>query len=171
MKLEHLWLVVKIVIIFLLQVWVFNNLYLFRYATPYPYIVTLLFFPINASKIATTLYGGVFGLLLDIVSGMPGLHTASFTLVGFLRNYLLVPFIDPDMETARALSSRKHLGRVLLLLLELTLIHHAFFFGLEAIQGIHITYFLLRFATSFLFTYLLSVIFLLLFGGGRSEVA
>lgn len=169
MKIEHLYLFLKIVALLLLQVWVFNDLYLFRYATPYPYLMVLMLLPIATNKLKTTLLGGVVGLLLDILSGTPGLHTAALTGVGFLHNYLLRPFIDSDSDTAYPLSFRKAGGKAAVFLLELVVLHHLIFFGLDAMASFNARYFFIRLLSSIAITYLIAFTLLVLLGGGRKE--
>lgn len=170
MTIRKIGLVFKMVLLILLQVWIFNSLYLFRYATPYPYVLVLLLLPISTSKGGMTLLGGVVGLVLDMLSGTPGLHTASFTCVAFLRNDLLIPFVDSDTETSLPFNSRNKMGRSMLLLLELITLHHIIFFGLDAIGGVSWEYISLRFVSSLFFTFLLSFILIVLFtSSGKSS--
>lgn len=167
MKLDYIWLFLKIAILILLQVWFFNYLFLFRYATPFPYVAILLLFPIATSKVKMTLLGGVVGLLLDLLSTTPGLHTAAFTFAAFCRNYLLQLFIDADTDTMRPLPFRGKFEASLLLLLLLILIHHTIFFGLDAIGGISVQYLLLRLFSSSAFSLVVALIFLFLFSSQR----
>ena len=95
---RYLLLFCKIIVLILLQVWVFSPLYIFRLATPFPYIYILFLIPINVSKMGITLWSAFSGLLLDILSGTPGLHMAAFTATGFLRSYLLPLFVDSDTD-------------------------------------------------------------------------
>lgn len=169
MKTRTIGLVFKILLLFLLQIWVFNDLYLFRYATPYPYLVILLLLPIATSNSVCTLLGGTIGLMMDIFSGLPGFHTASFTLVSFARNYLFIPFVDADTDISRAITSKKNLGKTVVILFELILIHHVVFFGLDAFEGFNFRYITLRFLSSGAFTFVTSFVLLLLLTESNRE--
>ncbi|MBB6275663.1 rod shape-determining protein MreD [Porphyromonas circumdentaria] len=151
-------------VILFLQVWVFNPLYIFRLATPFPYLLFLFLLPIGLSKAWVTFYSALFGLVLDIFSGTPGLHLAAFTATGFLRNYLIKIFIDT--ETDLFLSPVKGIrgGSMALLLLLLVLVHHIILFGLDAFSAFHIGYFLRRLGSSVLASYLLVLVAILLMG-------
>ena len=144
MKIKHLFFLLKACLLIAFQVLIFNNMYLLRYATPYPYVVLLLFLPISSSNGKTTFIAGIVGLIIDILQGMPGVHTAAFTLLGFLRNYLLVPFIDPETDRSKSVSYQAIRGKVFVYLLLLVLIHHFTFFILEAAASFNFRYFLLR---------------------------
>lgn len=169
MRAKTINLIFKIVLLLLLQIWVFNDLYLFRYASPYPYLTILLLLPIATSKITCTFLGGILGLLLDIFSGLPGFHTASFTLVAFARNYLLIPFVDADTNISKSISLRRNTGRAVFLLFEFIIIHHLILFGLDALEGFNFRYIALRFVSSVAFTFVLSFILLLLLADNESE--
>lgn len=169
MKTKIIWFIVKVILLLLLQIWIFNNLYLFRYATPYPYLIILLLLPISINKLFCTLIGGGLGIILDIFSGLPGLHTAAFTATAFVRNYLLTPFVDTDTDRSRPLSFRNYIGRILLLLIEIILIHHFIFFGLDAFDSFNWSYIGLRFAGSVIFTFMISFIILLILTGEKED--
>ena len=70
----------------LLQVWVFNYLFLFKVATPFIYIYALMLLPLNMSVSGLLWRAFIIGMLIDILSGVPGLHAASFTATAFMRN-------------------------------------------------------------------------------------
>ena len=67
------------VLLVLLQVWVFNYIFLFKVATPFVYIYTLMLLPLNVSVSALLWRAFIIGMFLDILSGVPGLHAASLT--------------------------------------------------------------------------------------------
>lgn len=167
MNIRTLLLVFKVLLVLLLQVWVFNPLYLFRLATPFPYIYLLFFFPIGCSKIWITLWSGLIGLLLDIFSGTPGLHVAALTATGFLRNYLLRPYIDAETDFLNPPSIGSNGWGMALFLLELVALHHVLLFGLDALALFRIDYFLMRLGSSIVVSYLLALAAMLLFGHHR----
>ncbi len=164
MSLRSIFLFFKITILVLLQVWVFNKLNLFRIATPYPYVYLLMIFPMGLSKVWRTFVSACVGLILDALSGTPGLHTAAFTFVGFLSAYLTQPFIDTDSNTAMPLSLRREGGGILFLLFLLIVIHHWIFFFLDALHLFNLSYFLIRLGSSIVLTFIISLTMLLLFG-------
>lgn len=161
---RYLLLFCKIIVLVLLQVWVFSPLYVFRLATPFPYIYILFLLPINVSKMGITLWSALSGLLLDILSGTPGLHMAAFTATGFLRSYLLPLFVDADTDGSYPPSLAVSGWGIALLLLILTVFHHTLLFLLDAVGAFDFPYFLLRLGTSIVATYILTLVCLLLLG-------
>ncbi|KGN98048.1 hypothetical protein HQ36_03770 [Porphyromonas gingivicanis] len=164
MTIRSIIIFLQALVILFLQVWVFNPLYIFRLATPFPYLLLLFLLPIGFSKAWVTFFSALFGFVLDIFSGTPGLHLAAFTATGFLRNYLIKFFIDA--ETDPLLSPVKGIrgGSMALLLLIIVSVHHSILFGLDAFSAFHIGYFLKRLGSSLLTTYLIVLVAILLMG-------
>ena len=161
---RYLLLFCKIIVLILLQVWVFSPLYIFRLATPFPYIYILFLIPINVSKMGITLWSAFSGLLLDILSGTPGLHMAAFTAAGFLRSYHSPRSGDADTAGASPPALAGSGWGIALLLLLLTASHHTLLFLLDAVGAFDLPYFLLRLGTSIVATYALTLVCLLLLG-------
>ncbi len=164
MRLRYLLLLVKIIILVLLQVWVFNALYLFRLATPFPYVYILFLIPMDVSRVGITLWSALTGLLLDVLSGTPGMHLAAFTATGFLRSYLLPLFVDSETNRSYSPSLAINGWGIAFLLFLLVLFHHTLLFFLDAVGAFNWSYFALRLLTSVIATYVLSISALLLFG-------
>lgn len=154
----------KIIVLILLQVWLFNNLYLFRVATPFPYLYILFLLPMNLSKLTSVGFCALFGLVLDILSGTPGLHMATFPATALFRCYLLSFFSRAEIDWSQAPSLHCNGWRLILMMLLLVLFHHLFLFLLDAFLSFDIVYFLTRFLGSVCSTFLILLI-ALLFGG------
>lgn len=163
MRLQMIWTVLGIMLLVLLQVEVFNYIQLFRYATPSVYLFALLLFSVDTPREWLTLAGALIGLTVDLLSGTPGLHMAALTLVGFLRNYLLMPFVDIESNLRRAPSMRIHGWGIWLAILEMVAIHQLLLFTLDSWGGFDWEYYLLRMGSSMLLTYLIVMILQMLF--------
>ena len=152
------------VLLVLLQVWVFNYIFLFKVATPFVYIYALMLLPLNMSVSALLWRAFIIGMLLDILSGVPGLHAASLTATAFARNGLARPFLDKDSDLGYpSLAWNLKVG-VYVFVLELTVIHHLLLFILDSWSLLSVPYMLLRTGASILLTYLLLLIMNSLFG-------
>ncbi|WP_329904704.1 rod shape-determining protein MreD [Porphyromonas pogonae] len=152
------------IIIILLQVWEFTPLALFKIATPFIYPIVLFFLPINTRESIMTVVGFCIGLILDTLSGTPGLNTSAFTLTAFARNYLTSPLCDDEVNR-ELIPSRFALGNgaFFLLLFEVMLLNTLVLFLLDALSLFDFVYFLKRFGSSFVFSYVVCVIFFLIF--------
>mgnify|MGYP001633917002 CR=1 FL=1 len=72
MKRKHLLFALRVLVLLILQIVVCNELFLWRFATPFVYPVLLFFFPLGAKKYLYTLSGGIVGLIMDAASGAAG---------------------------------------------------------------------------------------------------
>lgn len=89
-----------VVVLCLLQVFVFNRIHLFECATPLLYVILPLQFSTAQPRWSALLWCFVMGLVVDVFSNTPGLAAASLTLIGMLQPYLLPAFISREEETA-----------------------------------------------------------------------
>lgn len=161
MKRAHLSFVLKLLIVLLLQILVLNELFLWRYATPFAYPLLLFFFPIDTKKAVYTLTGGLVGLLIDAVSATAGLHTAAFTAVSFLYGYLLPFFVVADADPSSLPSVQRDASKPFVLLLLILLLHHLILFSLDAIGSASIGYLALRMLCSLISSYVIAMIVML----------
>ena len=84
------------IVLLLAQVLVLNHIHLFNCATPLLYIYVVLLFQRDFPRWGMLLSCFVMGLVIDIFSNTPGLTTLTLTLMGFIRPYLLLPFLNRD---------------------------------------------------------------------------
>lgn len=152
-----------------LQVWVLSPIALFRVATPFLYPFLLLLLPIGASRSLQTLLGFAIGMLLDIFSLTPGLHTSAFTLTAYLRQPLLSLLTDKNTpEYALPLYPTLRGGAIVLFSL-LLLVHLLALFFLEAgLRGLDL-HLGLSFLSSYAFSWGLHLITLFFFGSEGSR--
>ena len=81
-----------------MQVFVFNHVHLFGYATPLPYIYFLLTLPSTTPRWAYVVLGFALGLLTDICANTIGMGAASLTFVGLIVPWLIKLFGPSDPE-------------------------------------------------------------------------
>src|SRR5690606_34328656 len=75
-------------LLLLLQVVVFNNMHIFGYITPYPYILFIILFPANNDRYGLLLWSFLLGLILDMFSDSGGIHAASCLILAYYRHNL-----------------------------------------------------------------------------------
>lgn len=73
----------------LLQVLLFNNIRFSGYVNPYIYIMFILLLPIEIPAWLLLIISFFTGLIIDLFSGSPGMHTSATVLAGFIRPYVL----------------------------------------------------------------------------------
>ena len=81
--------IMHFLLLVLLQLFVFNNVYLFQLIHPLIYVYFILFLPLNLNKNLVLLFAFALGLIIDIFSNSYGMHTASSLLIAFLRTFYL----------------------------------------------------------------------------------
>jgi rod shape-determining protein MreD len=94
------------ILLFLLQVLVFNNIRFNGYINPYVYVMFILLLPVEIPSWLLLIISFVTGAIMDIFCGSPGMHTSATVLAGFVRPYTLrlisprdgyEPGADPSM--------------------------------------------------------------------------
>ncbi len=126
----------RFVILILLQVLIVQNINLGGYIILLPYVLIIIVLPFETPKLLLLFISFLVGVTIDFFYDSSGLHASACTLMGFSRYYVL-KFISPregydsgvqptteDMGLAWYLS---YAGT-------LVLIHHLFFFYIEAFR-------------------------------------
>ena len=78
----------RFVFLLLLQVLIFNNINLFGFINPFPYVLFIILFPVNANKNALLVASFSLGLLLDVFLNSGGVHATACVVLAFVRPYL-----------------------------------------------------------------------------------
>ena len=90
--------IVTFVVLCLLQVFFFNEIHLFGYATPLFYVYFLLSFEYGYPRWGILLWSIVMGVILDTFTNTPGVTAASMTFMGFLQPYILGLFVSHEVD-------------------------------------------------------------------------
>ena len=123
--------IVRFVVFIFLQVIIFNNINLFGYVNPYPYVLFILLFPINSNKNILLISSFVIGITIDMFSNSGGVHAMASVVLAFLRPNLLrfafgVSYEYQTVKIADKISSE----RITFILLSV-FIHHLILFAFE----------------------------------------
>ncbi|MDD2283824.1 MAG: rod shape-determining protein MreD [Paludibacter sp.] len=145
--------IVRFILLVLVQVFVLNNIRLLGYINPYIYILFILVLPVKFSRALSMLLAFILGLIIDLFSNTPGMHTFATVLVAFLRNPVINIFTtieeganpEPSFYTFGVSAFIKYI-------ITLVLIHHTAFFFLEIFTFVGIGQTLLRIILNTLIT-------------------
>lgn len=125
--------ILRWILLVALQVMVFNNILLAGMFNPFVYVLIILSLPIEISAVSVLFVGFLTGLIIDLFSHTVGMHTMAFTLMAFLRPYML-GFIAPrdgfDFGSSASLNDFGWL-RYFIYITPLVLMHHIVLFTLE----------------------------------------
>ena len=68
-----------------LQILIFNNINLFGYLNPYPYVLFILLYPVNSNKSVLLLSSFTLGILLDMFANSDGIHATASVILAYIR--------------------------------------------------------------------------------------
>lgn len=122
---------IRFIVFLSLQVLIFNNINLFGYINPYPYVLFIILYPVNSNKNVLLLGSFFLGLLLDMFCNSGGIHTTASIVLAFLRPTLFkFSFgLSYEYQTVK-IADKMSPERITLLLLAIV-IHHFILFYLE----------------------------------------
>jgi len=142
------------ILLFLLQVLLFNNIQFSGYVNPYIYIMFILLLPFELPSWILLILSFTTGLAMDLFSGTPGMHTSATVLAGFIRPYVLRVTSPRDgYETGAGPSMMVYGFRWFLIYASIVVfVHHLALFYLEVFRLADFFSTLLRVILSTLFS-------------------
>jgi len=149
------------ILLITLQIFLFNNIQFSGYVNPYVYIMFLLLLPVDIPSWFLLIISFFTGLVIDIFTGTPGMHTAATVLAGFIRPYILRITSPREGYETSSNPSMRIFGFKWFFLNTLIIVffHHTLLFYLEVFRLTDFLHTFLRVILSSFFT----VIFILLF--------
>jgi len=117
-----------------LQVFLFDKIHLFGYATPMLSVYFIIKLPVGDShRIANMLLTALLGLTIDLFGGVLGVNMLACVLVNFVRPWLLDRFVTEDIHNNYT-PSTYDMGKSLFLQFAfvMVLLHHATVYIVEA---------------------------------------
>lgn len=152
----------RFVLFLLLQVLIFNNILLFGFLNPYPYILFILLFPVNGNKYYLLLSSFLLGLLLDVFLNSGGVHTLASLLLAYARPVFFRFAFGINYEYQTIKIAEKFSPERLTFLFTTILYHHIIMFSMEIFRWSLFFQILYRTLLSSFFTLILSAIIIYL---------
>ncbi len=123
--------ILSLIFLLLLQLPLIHRITVFDKAFGFFYVGYLLLLPVSISRSYLMIIGFIAGLVVDIFSNTPGIHSAACVAIMFLRNFWLSILYDdwrelPSPNTA-SLKPVKFLGYIF----PLIFVHHLILFVVE----------------------------------------
>lgn len=160
--------IARFIVLIAAQVYIFNNMNLFGYINPYPYVLFLLVFPFTTNRSVFLIVAFFTGLTIDMFGNSGGIHAAACLFLAYFRPYVLQFAFGVSYEyNAIKLSKMGFYERFVFISL-LVLLHHLVLFFLEVFNISNILYTLNKTLVTSIFTVLLCFTFNILFSG-RNE--
>lgn len=148
----------RFLILLIVQIIVFNNVNFLSYISPYPYILFIVLYPVNANKSGLLIASFALGIVMDVFSNSGGFHTAACIILAYYRPYLFrfsfgLSYEYQTIKLNDVLTPERFSFIVLSVLL-----HHLILFTLEAFKLTLLLDILLRTLLSSVFTILLAIL-------------
>jgi rod shape-determining protein MreD len=142
------------ILLVLLQILLFNNIQFSGYVNPYVYIMFILLLPVEIPSWLLLLLSFAMGVLIDIFSGSPGMHSSATVFAGFVRPAVLRLVAPRDGYEGKSEPSIVSYGIrwFLIYTVLMVLIHHFALFYLEVFRFTDFFRTLLRVLLSTIFT-------------------
>ena len=86
--------IIRWIVVFLLQMLLFNNLQFWGLCQPQIYVLCLLMMPIVFPRWADMLIGFAVGLMMDVLCNSIGVHTAACVFLMYLRQPLIASLVQ-----------------------------------------------------------------------------
>lgn len=155
--------IVRFILLLAAQVIVFNNVRLFDYITPYPYILFILLYPVNSNRAGLLVSSFMLGLFLDYFLNSAGIHSTACLLLAYFRpSFFKFAFgLSYEYQTIK-INDRLSPERFTFIFISI-FTHHIILFLLEYFKFIFIVDALLRTILTTLFTLIVSILIIYLF--------
>lgn len=147
---------------FALQILLFNNINLFGYINPYPYILFILLYPINGNKLLLLFSSFMLGIAIDIFENSGGIHALSSVTLAFVLPSLFKFSYGLSYEYQTIKIAEKVRSELITLLLLAIFIHHFILFFFELFRFDLIVDILAKTLYSTIFTFIVSLLIIIL---------
>jgi len=154
---------IRFLVFLALQILIFNNINLFGYLNPYPYVLFILLYPVNSNKSVLLLSSFTLGILLDMFANSDGIHATASVILAYIRPSLFKFAFGLSYEYQTVKIADKISPERITLLILAIFIHHfiLFFFEFFRIDLIFTVLFRTLLSTLFTFTISLLIIYLI----------
>lgn len=140
-----------------LQILIFNNINLFGYVNPYPYLAFVLLFPYRKERSAILILSFLLGLTLDFFTDSGGVHAASTVFIAYFRLYFVrIILRKSEFEYGALQLNTISIDKILMYFFVLIFIHHFLMFSLEFFDINSFFEILKRTVLSTIFTFLVT---------------
>ena len=160
---------IRFVLLLIVQVMVLKQVsfdtQVLKYVEVLVYPLFLMLLPVRISHPLLIFIGFILGIVIDIFYGTPGVHASACVFTGFIRPFLLSTLRPREGYATHDSPTPHHLGRRWFLLYSgiLLFAHLFFYFSVVVFTFYYLGEILLRTFSSFIISFLLIQIMVLLF--------
>ncbi len=155
--------IVRFILLIAAQVVIFSKIDLFGFINPFPYILFIMLYPVNANKSGLLIASFLLGLTIDLFANSGGVHAFSCLILAYVRpSFFKFSFgISYEYQTVK-INDKLSPERFTFIFISI-ITHHFILFLLEFFKFTFILEALLRTITSTIFTLIVSIVIIYLF--------
>lgn len=157
----------RFILLLMAQVVLFNNMALFGFITPYPYILFILLYPVDGNKLGLIASAFLLGIILDMFGNSGGVHAASCLVLAYFRPAIFKFSFGLSYEYQTIRINDVLTPERFSFILIAVVMHHLTLFVLEVFRLSSLWDILLRTVFSTVFTIVVSIILIYLFKPAR----
>ncbi len=154
--------IARFFILLIIQIVVFNNINLFGFISPFPYVLFIILYPVNGNKSGLLITSFFLGIILDMFSNSGGIHTAACITLAYFRPAVFKFAFGVSYEYQTIKLNDSLTPERFSFILVSVLLHHAILFVLEAFQFSLIWDILVRTILSSIITIIICIILIYL---------
>lgn len=124
----------RFIFLLAIQIIVFNNINLFGFISPFPYILFIILYPVNGNKTGLLIASFFLGILLDMFSNSGGIHTTACLTLAYFRPVIFKFAFGVSYEYQTIKLNDVLIPERFSFIFVSVLIHHLILFILEAFQ-------------------------------------
>ncbi len=124
----------RFIFLLAIQIIIFNNINLFGFISPFPYVLFIILYPVNGNKSGLLIASFFLGLTLDIFSNSGGIHTTACLALAYFRPAIFKFAFGVSYEYQTIKLNDTLTPERFSFILVSVLIHHLTLFVLEAFQ-------------------------------------
>ena len=158
--------IARFILLLAAQVIIFNNMDLWGFITPFPYVLFIMLYPVDGNKLALLATAFLLGLMVDMFGNSGGVHAAACVILAYVRPAIFKFSFGLSYEYQTIKINDVLTPERFSFILLSVVIHHAILFVLE-IWFVSIWGIFLRTICSTIFTIILSIILIYIFKPSR----
>jgi rod shape-determining protein MreD len=163
MSSESLLNIMRFFLLLLIQIIAFNNMELFGFINPYPYILFIILYPVNTNKYMFLIWCFLLGITMDIFCNSGGIHASACLILGYFRHHIFKISFGLSYEYQTIKIAGSSLKEQVLFVSLSVLLHHTVLFFLEVFRFDLFGNALLKVLFSGIFTSIFSILIINLF--------
>lgn len=157
-----IYLPIKVILLILIQAFIFSKMALFGFISPMIYIILLYIYPTHKNRSLWITWGFLFGLCLDILLDTLALHATVLVFMAYLRPKVMRVIFGLNFELKSFRIQQAPIAQRYAFIATAVFLHHLIYFSLEAFSWSKWMLVLEKTFTTGLFSFIFSLLLITL---------